>query len=73
MDESSQVQSLLEEIRDLQKEQLAEYREQAARSIQLAEESVARQKAVSDLYKKVVVVSAIVIVALVAYLWWQTS
>ena len=70
MDESSQVHSLLEEIRDLQKEQLVEYREQATRSIRLAEESLARQKAIGNLYKKVVIVGAIVIVAMVAWLWW---
>ena len=73
MDESSQVRSLLEEIRDLQKEELAEYREQAALSIRLAEESVARQKAIGDLYKKVIFACAMLIIALAAYLWWWTS
>jgi type VI protein secretion system component VasF len=70
MDEAARVRSLLEEIRDLQKEQLAEYRAQAARSIRLTEEAVARQKAIGDLYKRVVVVGAILIVALLAGLWW---
>jgi len=66
-----QVHSLLEEIRDLQKAQLAEYREQAARSIRLAEESVARQKAIGSFYKKVVFATSILIVVLVAFLWWM--
>lgn len=71
MDESNRVHSLLEEIRDLQKEQLAEYREQATRSVRLAEESVARQKAIGTLYKKVVFVAATLIVVLLVYLWWR--
>jgi len=70
MDESNQVHALLKEIRDLQKEQLAQYREQASRSIRLAEESVARQKAIGSLYKKVVFVGAILITGLLLFLWW---
>ena len=73
MDESCQVHSLLNEIHDLQKETLAEYGEQAARSTRLAEESVARQKAIGSLDQKAVFAAALLIVALVAYPWWGIS
>jgi len=71
MDHSRETLALLEEIRDLQKEQLAEYREQAARSIRIAEKSVARQKAIGGFYKKVVIVAAILTPGLLALLWWM--
>ena len=70
MDESCQVHSLLNEIHDLQKERLVEYREWAARPIRLAEESVARQKAIGNLDKKALSAAAALIV-LAAYPWWR--
>ena len=73
MNETDEVPALLREIRDQQKEQLAEYKKQADRSMLLAEESVARQKAIGSLYKKVVFTAAILIVAAVAYGLWASS
>ncbi|MBL8728414.1 MAG: hypothetical protein JNM25_08295 [Planctomycetes bacterium] len=68
MDDASQVRALLEQIRDLQQQHLAEYREQATRSLQLVEESVARQKAHIRLYQRVVAVGAVLIVVLTLFL-----
>jgi len=65
MDDSSQVCALLQEIRDLQREHLAEYRAQTARSLQRVEESMQRQKAYLELYRKAVVVGGIVAIVLV--------
>lgn len=70
MSEPDPVQALLEEIRDLQKEHLAEYRKQAARSISIAEDAVSRQKAHIVLYRKVLAVTAIVLVSFIACVWW---
>ena len=73
MNEPDKLQALLEEVRDLQREQLAEYREQAARSIRIAEESVARQAQIGSFYKRVVLVAAILVAVLLGYLGWLTS
>ncbi len=69
MDDSSQVRALLEQIRDLQQQQLAEYREQSTRSLRLVEESVARQKAHVRLYQKVLVVGGVLIVVMLVFLF----
>jgi len=69
MGESKQVQSLLEEIRDLQKEHLAEYRAQAARSVELAEQAAARQASIGTFYRRVVFVVGIVAAVLLVVLW----
>ena len=73
MNEPDKVQALLEEIRDLQREQLAESREQAARSIRISEEAVARQVEIGGFYKRVVTVAAILVAVLMVYLWWLTA
>lgn len=70
MDESTRIESLLNEIRDLQKEHLAAYKEHAAHALQLSEESVKRQKDMAALYRKVLVVVAILFVILLGFLWW---
>lgn len=69
MDDAPQVRALLTEIRDLQRQHLDEYRQQAARSLALAEESVARQRAHVRLYRRVIVASAVVIVAMLLLLF----
>ena len=73
MNEPDQVQALLEEIRDLQREQLAESRERAARSIRIAEEAVARQAEIGGFYRRVVAVAVILVAVLMVYLWWLTT
>jgi type VI protein secretion system component VasF len=65
------IERLLEEIRDLNQEQLAEYRKQATRSVALAEEAVARQKAIGRLYKGALVTGAIVLLLLFGFLLWS--
>ena len=58
------------EIRDLQKEQLAEYRRHAARHLELAENAVAQQTAMQHFYKCVVFTGAVLVVGLLVLLWW---
>ena len=70
MEDTERIHALLEEIRDLQKQHLDEYREQAARSVQLSEEAVRRQASIGSLYRKTVFAGAVVLVGLFAWLWW---
>lgn len=70
VNDPDEMLAILKEIRDLQKQQLAEYQDQANRSNRLAEEAVGRQKALGDLYVKVVIAGGIVILLAIAYLFW---
>jgi type VI protein secretion system component VasF len=70
MEDSTRIASLLEEIRDLQKTQLEEYTAHAARSVALAEESVDRQRRFGNIYKRVLIVGALLIAALVYFVLW---
>jgi hypothetical protein len=63
--------AILKEIRDLQREHLAEYKRVTDRSLSLQETAVARQEQISLLYRKVVVVAGLVVagaIALLAYI-----
>jgi hypothetical protein len=66
-----QTPRLLEEIRDLQREQLAEYRRVTQQSLELQQRAVDRQQQLGRLYSRVVGVGAglgLVLLALLAYL-----
>jgi hypothetical protein len=66
-----QTPRLLEEIRDLQREQLAEYRRVTQQSLELQQRAVDRQQQLGRLYSRVVGISAgpaLVHLALLAYL-----
>ena len=68
MDNTNDVQGLLREIRDLQRESLDEYRRVTGRSLALQEQAVARQEQVSSLYRRVVVAGGLVVGALLLLL-----
>ena len=62
------------QIRDTQREHLAEYRKAAERSVALQEEALERQRNVVALYKRWMVAGALVIVPLVGlvlYIVWR--
>ena len=69
--EDAKVLALLEEIRDLNREQLAEYRKQTERSVALAERAVVRQELGLRLYKGGLVAGALVLLVLLAFLAWS--
>ena len=60
MDESNETK-LLTEIRDVQREHLAEYRKVAQQSLALQQQAVARQEQIAKLYRRVVATSGVVI------------
>ena len=65
MEESDELK-LLTEIRDAQREHLAEYRKVAQESLALQKQAVARQEQVVKLYRRVVVAgSAVILLALI--------
>ena len=76
MEPEDRTRELLEEIRDAQREHLAEYRRVTKESLELQRAAVARQEQVSALYKRVVLLGgamATVLLGLLVYLlarWW---
>jgi len=62
------VERLLQEIRDTQREHLAEYRKAAQRSLELQERAVARQERIGGLYRRVLAVGGVLVLILVALL-----
>lgn len=68
MNEEDDVRQLLREIRDAQRENLAEYRRVTEQSLELQQRAVARQEQVSALYRRVVFVGGTLVLALLALL-----
>jgi hypothetical protein len=68
MQPDDRTQELLEEIRDAQREHLAEYRRVTQRSLDLQQRAVERQQEVSRLYKRIVVLGGGLVVVLMTLL-----
>lgn len=68
MEPDDVTHKLLEEIRDAQREHLAEYRRVTQQSLELQQRAVARQEQVSQLYKRVVVLGGVLVAALLSLL-----
>jgi len=68
MDNDDRVVTLLQEIRDAQREHLAEYRKVAQRSVELQEEAVARQQSYGNMYRRIVAVGAVMVAILLGLL-----
>ena len=68
MDSSDETNRLLTEIRDAQREHLAEYRRVAARSVSLQEQAVVRQEQLSRLYKRALLVAGLLVLGLLLLL-----
>ena len=65
------TRTLLEEIRDAQREHLAEYRSVTRQSLDLQKQAVMRQEQLGTLYRRVIAVggvASLVLVILLAYL-----
>lgn len=68
MEADERTHKLLEEIRDAQREQLAEYRRVAQQSLELQQRAAGRQEQVSLLYRRIVLLGGVLVVALVGLL-----
>jgi ferric-dicitrate binding protein FerR (iron transport regulator) len=77
MESGDEIRQLLREIRDAQREHLAEYRRVAERSLELQQRAVARQEQLGQFSRKLIGVGGILVVALLALLvyllarWWR--
>src|SRR5262249_11017571 len=62
--QDDEVRQLLREIRDVQREQLAEYRRVTERSLELQQRAVGRQERLGQLYRHMVLAGGILVVLL---------
>ena len=71
MEPSDEMIALLKEIRDAQREQIAEYKAATQRSIELQQRAVSRAENIGKVYRVALMISAILVVGiiiLIAYL-----
>jgi hypothetical protein len=68
METGDDIQKLLEEIRDGQREHLAEYKRVTQQSLELQKRAVARQEQVGLLYKRIVLIGGVLVAALLTLL-----
>ena len=68
MEGDERTQRLLEEIRDAQREHLAEYRRVTDQSLELQRRVLARQEQVSWIYKRMVLAAGILVASLLGLL-----
>jgi cytochrome c-type biogenesis protein CcmH/NrfG len=68
MEADDRTQKLLEEIRDVQREQLAEYRRVTQQSLDLQQRAVARQEQARLIYKRLVLFGGVLFVVLLSLL-----
>jgi hypothetical protein len=73
MQEPNDIKELLIEIRDGQREHLAEYRKAAQRSLELQQQAVTRQEQMGKLYRRVLVAAAFLIAGVVVFLIYSLS
>jgi len=72
-----EVRQLLRDIRDAQREQLAEYRRVTERSLELQQRAVTRQEQLGQVYRRLMAVAGIVVALLLVLLvyilvkWWR--
>ena len=65
MQESDEVKRLLEELRDVQREHLAEYRKVTQRSLELQQQAVTRQEQLGRLYRRALLACAVLVIFVV--------
>ena len=68
MTDDQRTHSLLEEIRDVQRESLAEYRRVTQQSLELQRQATARQQQMVQVYRRVLLVGILVTVPLLVLL-----
>jgi ferric-dicitrate binding protein FerR (iron transport regulator) len=68
MEPEDRTHTLLEEIRDAQREHLAEYRRVTQKSLDLQQRAVDRQQELGRLYRRVLLLGGVLVIALMALL-----
>ena len=76
MEPTDRAIQVLEEIRDLQRDSLAEYRKVTQQSLEMQSRAVRRQEEIGGIYKRMLTVGVLLIVPLLVLLvylliqWW---
>ena len=73
MTDDERTQRLLEEIRDVQKESLAEYRRVTQQSLDMQRQAVTRQQQIVQLYRRVLLVGVVIVAPLLVLLVYLLS
>jgi type IV secretory pathway TrbD component len=74
--EGEDTRRLLTEIRDLEREHLAEYRKVSEEALKIQRNALARQELIAGVYRRVVVIGGVMVLALTFFLiyllakWW---
>ena len=66
--ERDDIRQLLREIRDAQREQLAEYRRVTERSLELQQRAVGRQEQLGQLYRRLMLSGGVIVALLLVLL-----
>ena len=73
MQESSEIKEILTELRDAQREHLAEYKKVTGRSLELQEQAVQRQEQLAKTYRVALIVSAVLITGIACLIFYPLS
>ena len=73
MQDSNEIKEILIELRDAQREHLAEYKKATQRSLELQEKAVMRQEQVAKTYRIALAVSAVLITGIVCLIIYLMS
>ena len=68
MEDGDEIRQLLRDIRDAQREHLAEYRRVTERSLELQQRAVARQEQIGHIYRRLALVGGILVAGLLVLL-----
>jgi len=70
MEDQSRVEKLLEEILDVQREQLEQYKNVTKRSLELQQTAVGRQEQIGKIYRIALIVSAVVVAGIIGLVFY---
>jgi hypothetical protein len=70
MEDQSRVEKLLEEILDVQRQHLEQYKNVTKRSLELQQTAVARQEQIGKIYRIALVVSAVVVAGIIGLVFY---
>ena len=70
MEDQGRVVKLLEEILDVQREQLEQYKNVTKRSLELQQTAVGRQEQIGKIYRIALIVSAVVVAGIIGLVFY---
>ena len=70
MQDQGRVEKLLEELLEVQREQLEQYKNVTKRSLELQQTAVGRQEQIGKIYRIALIVSAVVIAGIIGLIFY---